>query len=103
MTAPDDDKSSTSSVLLVAIPFEVKHANEYRISGEFLEETVEEFNTTDMTLVEVINCEKNNNCEEEEKVSEQFNNDVLLWKHEIRYEYSSEDECEEFTQQVGPK
>lgn len=70
-------------------PFELKHASERRISCEFLEECVEElaFNKGEVVVQE----------EEEEVVVEE---DVMLWKCEIRYAYSSEDEYEEFTQQV---
>lgn len=67
-------------------PFEVKHASECRLSCEFLEESVEELSPA--TVEVVVDAEG----EEPE--------DVMLWKSEIRYEYSSEEECEEFAQQV---
>lgn len=85
---------NTKPVVVVTFPFEVKHANQCRISGEFLEECVEELGS-----VPVVEISGDSNTVDVEEVEEQ--EDVMLWKNEIRYEYSSEDEYEEFTQQVG--
>lgn len=67
-------------------PFVVKHANEHRISCEFVEESVEELS---LPTKEVVVHE---HVEEPE--------DVMQWKCEIRYEYSSEEEGE-LMQQVS--
>lgn len=90
MTA-EVEKINTKPVI-VAVPFEVKHANECRLSCEFLEESVEELGPVTVVerIVDVKDC--GSGCEPD---------DVMLWKNELRYECSSEDECEEFTQQVG--
>lgn len=99
MTAAEVESIGSTKPVIIAFPLEVKHANECRLSCEFQEETVEELRSTTpvLTVVDEHSVDGDSGCCTAEP------EDVMLWKEELRNAYSSEDECEEFTQQVGAK
>lgn len=96
MTAAEVESIGSTKPVIIAFPLEVKHANQCRLSCEFQEETVEELSTPVLTVVE-----EHSSVDGDSGCCTAEPEDVMLWKEELRNEYSSEDECEEFTQQVG--